>query len=89
MDIYGKAPEWLDKGRSIALGTVVYSQGSTPQKTRSKATIDGQGNQAGPPRGGLIEAHSCDVPHGDPRELVSAHRRPPVVRDIEPRPLFK
>ena len=56
MDIYRKALEWLDEGRTFALGTVVYAQGSTPQKAGSKAIIDDQGNQAGTLGGGLVEA---------------------------------
>lgn len=32
MDIYRKALEWLDEGRSFALGTVVYTQASTPKR---------------------------------------------------------
>ena len=56
MEIYRKALEWLDEGRTVALGTVVYAQGSTPQKAGSKAIIDDRGNQAGTLGGGLVEA---------------------------------
>lgn len=56
MEIYRKALEWLDEGRTFALGTVVFAQGSTPQKAGSKAIIDDQGNQAGTLGGGLVEA---------------------------------
>ncbi len=56
MDIYRKALVWLEEGRNFALGTVVYAQGSTPQKAGSKAILDEQGNQAGTLGGGLVEA---------------------------------
>ena len=56
MDIYRKALVWLEEGRNFALGTVVYAQGSTPQKAGSKAILDDQGNQEGTLGGGLVEA---------------------------------
>lgn len=58
MDIYRKALEWIDEGRTFALGAVVYAKGSTPQKAGSKALLDDAGNLAGTLGGGLLEGNA-------------------------------
>lgn len=56
MEIYKKALEWIEQGRSFAFGIVVQAQGSTPQKAGSKAILDDQGHQIGTLGGGLVES---------------------------------
>src|SRR6476660_10416887 len=54
--ILGKALDWLDDGRGVALATVIQTWGSAPQPVGSKMLIDGDGNFLGSVSGGCVEA---------------------------------
>ena len=58
MEMYRKALELAGEGRRFALGSVVFAQGSTPQKVGSKAIIDETGATWGTLGGGLIESQA-------------------------------
>lgn len=60
MEMYRKALELAAEGRRFALGTVVFAQGSTPQKAGSKAIVDETGATWGTLGGGLVEARGLD-----------------------------
>ena len=54
--ILGKALDWLDDGRSVALATVIQTWGSAPQPVGSLLLIDADGNFLGSVSGGCVEA---------------------------------
>jgi xanthine dehydrogenase accessory factor len=54
--ILGKALDWLDDGRSVALATVIQTWGSAPQPVGSLLLIDAEGNFLGSVSGGCVEA---------------------------------
>ena len=54
--ILGKALDWLNDGRNIALATVIQTWGSAPQPVGSLLLIDEDGNFLGSVSGGCVEA---------------------------------
>jgi len=54
--ILGKALDWLDDGRKVALATVIQTWGSAPQPVGSLLLIDTDGNFLGSVSGGCVEA---------------------------------
>lgn len=54
-DILTIAEEWYDKGRKIALATVISTWGSSPRPVGSQLIIDSNGNFEGSVSGGCIE----------------------------------
>jgi xanthine dehydrogenase accessory factor len=54
--ILGKALDWLDDGRHVALATVIQTWGSAPQPVGSLLLIDEDGNFLGSVSGGCVEA---------------------------------
>jgi xanthine dehydrogenase accessory factor len=54
--ILGKALDWLDAGRRVALATVIQTWGSAPQPIGSLLLIDEDGNFLGSVSGGCVEA---------------------------------
>jgi xanthine dehydrogenase accessory factor len=54
--ILGKALDWLDDGRRVALATVIQTWGSAPQPIGSLLLIDEDGNFLGSVSGGCVEA---------------------------------
>ena len=53
--ILATARTWLDKGRQVALATVIETWGSAPQPVGSQLLIDAQGNFEGSVSGGCVE----------------------------------
>src|SRR5687768_11861495 len=73
-DILKAAEEWRQKGRGVALATVVETWGSAPRPVGSHLVIDGEGNFLGSVSGGCVEgavvAEAGDViADGKPRTL--------------------
>jgi xanthine dehydrogenase accessory factor len=58
MEMYRKALDLVDQGRPFAMGSVVFAQGSTPQKVGSTAIIEESGATWGTLGGGLIESQA-------------------------------
>ena len=56
-DILSQAAVWSDKGRKVALATVVRTWGSSPRPVGSQLVIDDEGNMLGSVSGGCIEGH--------------------------------
>ncbi|PKN67745.1 MAG: XdhC/CoxI family protein [Deltaproteobacteria bacterium HGW-Deltaproteobacteria-12] len=54
-DMYGKALEWMNKGREVALATVVKTWGSSPRPVGSQLVMDQTGAFEGSVSGGCIE----------------------------------
>lgn len=69
------ALEWLAKGRSVAIATVIETWGSAPQPVGSQLLIDADGNFLGSVSGGCVEAEvvaqAADViATGTPKNLA-------------------
>jgi xanthine dehydrogenase accessory factor len=54
--ILGRALDWLEDGRRVALATVIQTWGSAPQPVGSLLLIDEDGNFLGSVSGGCVEA---------------------------------
>lgn len=54
-DVLQTAHEWLARGQSVALATVIETWGSSPRPAGSQLAIDGEGNFIGSVSGGCIE----------------------------------
>ena len=54
-DILKAAAEWREKGRQVALATVVETWGSAPRPVGSNLVIDEEGNFLGSVSGGCVE----------------------------------
>ena len=54
-DILGAAAAWRDRGREVALATVVTTWGSSPRPVGSQLAVDGTGTMIGSVSGGCIE----------------------------------
>jgi xanthine/CO dehydrogenase XdhC/CoxF family maturation factor len=54
-DILQTANNWLERGRKVALATVVETWGSAPQPVGSQLLIDHEGNFEGAVSGGCVE----------------------------------
>ena len=54
-DILKAAEEWRQKGRGVALATVVETWGSAPRPVGSNLVIDDEGNFLGSVSGGCVE----------------------------------
>ncbi len=72
--ILGKALDWLDDGRSVALATVIQTWGSAPQPVGSLLLIDADGNFLGSVSGGCVEAEVIEqakdvIASGAPKTL--------------------
>ena len=73
-DVLETAQSWREKGRQVALATVVQTWGSAPRPVGSHLAIDEEGNFAGSVSGGCVEgavvAEAMDViQDGKPRTL--------------------
>lgn len=73
-DILKAAEEWREKGREVALATVVETWGSAPRPVGSNLVIDNDGNFLGSVSGGCVEgavvAEAMDViESGKPKML--------------------
>ena len=68
-DVYRKAVEFIDGGRSFAMAVVLDTDGSTPQRTGVRALIEETGNIWGTLGGGIVEAEAQ-------RHAVDAQRQP-------------
>lgn len=54
-DILQYASDWLDKGRQIAIATVVETWGSSPRPSGSQLVVDADGSFEGSVSGGCVE----------------------------------
>jgi xanthine/CO dehydrogenase XdhC/CoxF family maturation factor len=54
-DILKAAAEWREKGRNVALATVIETWGSAPRPVGSSLVIDEEGNFLGSVSGGCVE----------------------------------
>lgn len=54
-DILKAAEEWRERGRQVALATVVETWGSAPRPVGSNLVIDAEGNFLGSVSGGCVE----------------------------------
>ncbi len=54
-DILAAAAAWRDRGRAVALATVVTTWGSSPRPVGSQLAVDGAGTMIGSVSGGCIE----------------------------------
>src|SRR6266480_4052859 len=54
-DILRAAEEWREKGRNVALATVIETWGSAPRPVGSNLVIDEEGNLLGSVSGGCVE----------------------------------
>ena len=73
-DVLETAQSWREKGRQVALATVVQTWGSAPRPVGSHLAIDEDGHFAGSVSGGCVEgavvAEAMDViQDGKPRTL--------------------
>jgi xanthine dehydrogenase accessory factor len=76
-DVYSKAVELIDSGRSFALAVVLNTDGSTPQVTGARAIIEENGKTWGTLGGGIVEAEA------QRHAIESCESRCPLVIDIE------
>jgi xanthine dehydrogenase accessory factor len=60
-DILGIAAEWLARGETVALATVVETWGSSPRPAGSRLAVTQSGRLAGSVSGGCIEGAVADV----------------------------
>lgn len=60
LDLYRKALELCATDTPVVLSSVIYTQGSTPQKAGSQALMDAHGNLWGTLGGGMVEADGLD-----------------------------
>ena len=73
-DILKAAAEWRQKGRGVALATVIETWGSAPRPVGSNLVIDEEGNFLGSVSGGCVEGavvtEALDViASGEPKML--------------------
>lgn len=54
-DVLGAALRWRQKGRGVAIATVLETWGSAPRPVGSHLAIDGEGNFLGSVSGGCVE----------------------------------
>ncbi len=54
-DVLAEAAAWRDKGRKVALATVVKTWGSSPRPEGSRLVVDDKGEFIGSVSGGCIE----------------------------------
>lgn len=77
LDVYGKAVEFIDGGRSFAMAVILDTDGSTPQQTGVRALIDATGETLGTLGGGIVEAEA------QRRAVEACQSQRPIVIDIE------
>jgi xanthine/CO dehydrogenase XdhC/CoxF family maturation factor len=73
-EVMGRAAEWLQAGRRVAIATVVQTWGSAPRPVGSQMAVDETGAMAGSVSGGCIEGavvHEAlkALEDGEPRHL--------------------
>lgn len=73
-DILGRAEQWREQGRDVAVATVVSTWGSAPRPSGSQLVIDGDGNFEGSVSGGCVEGavvtEALDVLHSGAPKLL-------------------
>lgn len=74
-DVLGMAARWLTEGRSVALGTVVKTWGSSPRPAGSQIAVRDDGAFVGSVSGGCIE--------GAVIEVAQASMKDRKVRNLE------
>jgi len=73
-DVLGRAREWADAGRGVALATVVETWGSSPRPPGSQLVVDEEGTFLGSVSGGCVEGAVIGqaletIADGQPRTL--------------------
>ena len=76
-DIHRKLVELIDVGRTIVLATVLFTEGSTPQRAGAKAAIDAAGHLWGTVGGGAVEAETQRI------AIEACQSQRPVVFDFQ------
>lgn len=73
-DVLRQLADWQDRGRKVALATVVSTWGSSPRPVGSQLGINDQGEMIGSVSGGCIEGavvkEALDVMAGAPPRLL-------------------
>jgi len=77
LDVYDKAVEFIDGGRSFAMAVILDTDGSTPQQTGVRALIEATGETLGTLGGGIVEAEA------QRRAIEACQSQRPTVIDIE------
>ena len=77
IDIYRKLVDLIDGGVSLAVATVLSTQGSTPQRAGAKAVIDAAGHLWGTVGGGAVEGEARRV------AIEACRSQNPVVLDFQ------